>query len=233
MVEPGLCWFRSCVRAAFLDNFDTPEALVALQHLVSAANSYLNKNPNPKTPLLKEVASYVMYILRVFGIVSGSDDSLSYEGETNVAAAEPVVQTLGEFRAEVRRVCTAQLRMNSSKRESAAAAAAAAGAAGPSDEAQNQQQQQQQQQEQEQQQQQQQDSNELTFKELLNLCDEIRDKHLPKLGVLLQDRGDGSFAFRMANKEEVLKELALKKEEEKKKEMQKEEEKKRLVGTRG
>ena len=53
------------IRAAFLDNFDTPEALVSLQHLASYTNTYLNQNTQIKAPLLKEVADYVMYILRV------------------------------------------------------------------------------------------------------------------------------------------------------------------------
>lgn len=53
------------VRKALLDNFDTPEALVSLQHMVSVTNIYLNTNASVKAPLVKEVATYVMYMLRV------------------------------------------------------------------------------------------------------------------------------------------------------------------------
>ncbi|KAL8444771.1 hypothetical protein Emed_006086 [Eimeria media] len=175
------------VRNALLDNFDTPEALVALQHLVSFTNTYLNTSAAPKAPLLKDVATYVMYILRVFGIVTGSDEGFEYEDKGEEARGlEPLMHCV-EMRAK-----------GGSKRVEEN------GNASPADTS-------------------------LIFKNLLNLCDELRDEKLPNLGILLQDRPDGTFTFRISNKEEVAKELRLKQEEEQKRLAAKEEERKKLA----
>ncbi|KAL8426889.1 hypothetical protein Efla_002497 [Eimeria flavescens] len=189
------------VRQALLDNFDTPEALVSLQHLVSHTNTYLNTISTVKAPLLKEVATYVMYMLRVFGILTGSDESLNYEGQGEATdAVEPLLQCVGEFREQVRRAATTALReIGSAKRSEEEN-----GAARPTDSAGD-------------------------FKLLLGLCDELRDKKLPELGILLQDRPDGTFTYRISAKEEVAKELRLKQEEEQKREAAKEEERRKLA----
>ncbi|CDJ56206.1 cysteinyl-tRNA synthetase, putative [Eimeria maxima] len=126
--------------------------------------------------------------------------------------------------ALVRRVCTAQLRHNksSSKREDSVSPSSSSAAAAAA----NKQQQEEQQQQGEQQEE---ESNNKSLNELLGLCDELRDKVLPSLGVLLQDRPDGTFTYRLSTKEDVMKEMQLKKEEEQRKEMQKQEEKQKLA----
>ncbi|XP_026191670.1 cysteine--tRNA ligase, cytoplasmic [Cyclospora cayetanensis] len=190
------------VRAAFLDNFDTPEALVALQHLVSVTNSYLNGSAGVKAPLIREVATYVMYILRVFGIVTGSDEGLDYEAQSESnAAVEALMQCVGEFREKVRCASTSGLRGSSPKKD---VSEGNSGEASLPDHA-------------------------AVFRELLGLCDKLRDKALPEIGIVLQDRPDGTFTFRVSTKEEVAKELRLKKEEEQKREAAKQEEQRRLA----
>ncbi|KAL8441892.1 hypothetical protein Emag_006814 [Eimeria magna] len=222
------------VRDALLDNFDTPEALVSLQHLVSFTNTYLNTSAAPKAPLLKEVATFVMYMLRVFGIVTGSDEGFDYEDQGEEAKGlEPLMQCVGEFRKQVRHRANSYQSRSSSKarlavstylsfRDKAVLQSAlyqvlfylaaklsllsCTGCAGgacifnqlrtavttalrgkggvnrgeengkaPADMS-------------------------LVFKDLLNLCDELRDEKLPSLGILLQDRPDGTFTYRISTK---------------------------------
>lgn len=185
------------VRKALLDNFNTPDALVSLQHLVSVGNTYLNTNTAVKASLAKEVATYVMYMLRVFGIVTGSDESLNYEAQgESTEAVEPLMQCMGKFREQVRTASTAALReLALAKR-------------GDGEKTKD---------------------NSLSFKHLLDMCDELRDKALPELGIVLQDRPDGTFMFRISTKEEVAKELRLRQEEELKRETAKEEERQKLA----
>ncbi|KAL8273469.1 hypothetical protein Esti_002535 [Eimeria stiedai] len=188
------------VRNALLDNFDTPEALVALQHLVSFTNTYLNTTATPKAPLLKEVATFVMYMLRVFGIVTGSDEGFEYEEQgEGTKGLEVLMQCVGEFRERVRTAATAAVREKGGvKRGEENGEASPAGTP-------------------------------MVFKNLLALCDELRDEKLPSLGILLQDRPDGTFTYRISAKEEVAKELRLKQEEEQKRAAVKEEERRKLA----
>lgn len=55
------------VHKCLLENFNTPEALVTLQHLMSATNAYLNAKTggDVKAPLVKEVAKYIFQMLQV------------------------------------------------------------------------------------------------------------------------------------------------------------------------
>ncbi|CBZ55622.1 hypothetical protein NCLIV_060470 [Neospora caninum Liverpool] len=102
---------RNCdvVHKAILDNFSTPEALVALQHLMSATNSYLNQKTGEdvKAPLIKEVAKYIFHMLKIFGVVEDDEEDLAYvkaQGSTAAAAAEieGLVECVGAFRELVR-----------------------------------------------------------------------------------------------------------------------------------
>lgn len=59
-------------------------------------------------------------------------------------------------------------------------------------------------------------------KALLELCDELRDKQLPDLGIVLDDRGDGRALVKFANPEELRREREAREAEEKAKREKKE-----------
>ncbi|KAL8435016.1 hypothetical protein ACSSS7_002774 [Eimeria intestinalis] len=200
------------VRNALLDNFDTPEALVSLQHLVSSTNTYLNASATPKAPLLKEVATFVMYMLRVFGIVTGSDEAFEYEEQGDEAKGlEPLIHDVSLLMQCTRTACgfyifnQVRTAATTALREKGGAKRGEEdGKASPADTS-------------------------PVFKDLLALCDELRDEKLPNLGILLQDRPDGTFTYRISAKEDVAKELRLKQEEEQKRTAAKEEERRKLA----
>lgn len=65
---------------SYLDNVDTAGALKTVRDLVSACNSYLgDKSPafSSNALLLKDVASYIMWLLRTFGALP-SDSSIGF-----------------------------------------------------------------------------------------------------------------------------------------------------------
>lgn len=92
------------VHNALSNNFDTVTAMERLMALVKATNEYLLSGERPSATLLKKVSRYVSKILRVFGVIQGSDDL----GFTSEAAAgsdgrtDKVVDALVAFRDEVR-----------------------------------------------------------------------------------------------------------------------------------
>lgn len=108
------------VHEKLLDNFNTKDATLALLSLISDANTYLrgsNETNRPSVLLLRSIAAYITQILKVFGVVTGQDDfglgsgigtdAAAEEGDdgggvSSEAAAEPYIQTLVDFRAQVR-----------------------------------------------------------------------------------------------------------------------------------
>ena len=66
---------RESVHACLLDNFDTKGAMLAMLRLINEANAYLRlPGVKPSVLLLRSVATYVTQILKVFGVVTGTDD---------------------------------------------------------------------------------------------------------------------------------------------------------------
>jgi cysteinyl-tRNA synthetase len=98
------------VHAALCDNFDTPVAFDEIMSLVSATNAYLLlEGHRPSGTLVRKVGRYITRMLRIFGIVEGSDvigfssgssgDGGASEGERRLAL---VVDSLVKFRDDVR-----------------------------------------------------------------------------------------------------------------------------------
>ena len=95
------------VHAALCDNFDTPTAFDELMALVSATNAYLLvESHRPSGTLIRKVGRYITRMLRIFGIVEGSDSigfseggSGGNDGEKRLAV---VVDSLVKFRDDVR-----------------------------------------------------------------------------------------------------------------------------------
>ncbi|PFH37612.1 cysteine-tRNA synthetase (CysRS) [Besnoitia besnoiti] len=206
------------VHAAILDNFSTPEAVVALQHLMSATNSYLNQKSGGevKAPLVKEVAKYIFHMLKIFGVVEDDEEDLMYaraQGSTAAAAeaTDGLVHCLGAFRETVR--TTATQGMKEANQEIKRAAPSQKGTSADGDAAAN-------------------GGGDVLqslcakMRTLLQACDDVRDKKLTDLGVLLQDRPDGTFVFKRVSKEELQRACELKEEEERKRRLQREEQQK-------
>jgi len=64
----------SKVHAALSDNFDTAAVIMELCNLVSEANKYMSAVATPRHLLLRKAAAYVTHILRIFGVVEGTDE---------------------------------------------------------------------------------------------------------------------------------------------------------------
>lgn len=66
---------RQTVHESLLDNFNTKDAMLALLRVINEANAYLRMpNVKPATLTLRSIAVYVTQILKVFGVVNGTDD---------------------------------------------------------------------------------------------------------------------------------------------------------------
>jgi len=102
---------RQSVHESLLDNFNTKEAMGALLKVINEANAYLRTaNAKPSVLLLRSIASYITEILKVFGVVSGSDEfgfgsggSGDGNGEsTDGSGSEPFIGAMVSFRESVR-----------------------------------------------------------------------------------------------------------------------------------
>jgi cysteinyl-tRNA synthetase len=98
---------RQLVHESLLDNFNTKEAMTAMLKVINEANTYLRApNAKPCILLLRAIATYITQILKVFGVVNGSDD-FGYGGDgkgdsRNGAGAEPYIGAMVSFRESVR-----------------------------------------------------------------------------------------------------------------------------------
>jgi len=99
---------QSKIHASLLDNFKTYDVIQHLMDLIQDCNKYLTSEAKPKHILVKKVAIYVSKILRVFGVVQGSDvigfgESGSGEGgATKEENISPFVDAFVDFREQVR-----------------------------------------------------------------------------------------------------------------------------------
>ena len=102
---------RQLVHESLLDNFNTKEAMTAMLKVVNEANTYLRTpNAKPSVLLLRAIATYITQILKVFGVVDGSDD-FGYgsggdgKGDSgNGSGSEPYIAAMVSFRENVRNV---------------------------------------------------------------------------------------------------------------------------------
>jgi cysteinyl-tRNA synthetase len=101
------------VHASLLDNFKTYDAIQHLVDLVQEYNKYLVAEEKPKNLIVQKVAVYVTKILRVFGIVQGSDkigygDADGGEGGSKEEIVAPFVDAFVSFRESVRAAAKAK-----------------------------------------------------------------------------------------------------------------------------
>jgi cysteinyl-tRNA synthetase len=102
---------KASVRAALLDDFDTPVAISSLQSLIKETNKYMDQNL-VSSVILSSVARYITSVLRVLGLVgdaadigfpleaaAGGSDSSGVSRETTLT---PFLDILTKFREAVR-----------------------------------------------------------------------------------------------------------------------------------
>eukprot|EP00183_Erythrolobus_madagascarensis_P001962 CAMPEP_0185848230 /NCGR_PEP_ID=MMETSP1354-20130828/3193_1 /TAXON_ID=708628 /ORGANISM="Erythrolobus madagascarensis, Strain CCMP3276" /LENGTH=666 /DNA_ID=CAMNT_0028548607 /DNA_START=225 /DNA_END=2225 /DNA_ORIENTATION=+ len=184
---------KSIVRAALADNFNTPDALLALVSLVGAANGYLaaietrEERRYVDANTLSAVLEYVRATLNVFGVET---TAASDGGDGGLV--EQVLDVFGDFRMSVRNKALETagiLRAGSSDGRGSEGAVSAA---------------------------------EELVKEVLGVCDRVRDENLPRLGVRLEDKADGSFVWKREDAIELMREVERKKAAEEEKRAEKE-----------
>jgi len=97
---------QSGVHNALLNNFGTKEAMAYLCDLISKANIYMRTpQVQPAVLLLKRIAMYITHILRVFGVLQGSDDfgfPMDSSVESKESAVTPIMDALVSFRDRIR-----------------------------------------------------------------------------------------------------------------------------------
>lgn len=168
------------VHRALANNFDTPKAMLELQALMKATNSYMSSSDEASNIILLEsVGRYITRIFTVFGLTPTAD--VAYGGEGGDAAAgqsreetvAPVLDVFVEFRDQIRSIART--------------------------------------------------GGDNALKELLKLCDDVRDETLPPLGIRLEDGGkDKSSVWKLEDAKTLMLELTRKKEAEEEKRRQKE-----------
>lgn len=94
------------VHASLLNNFGTFEVVQHLVDLVSETNKYMT-GEKPKNLLVKKVAIYLTKMLRILGVVEGSDkigfgESSSDGGASKEDTIAPFVDAFVDFREQVR-----------------------------------------------------------------------------------------------------------------------------------
>ncbi|KAL3921472.1 MAG: hypothetical protein SGILL_002730 [Bacillariaceae sp.] len=101
------------VHSSLQDNFKTYEVIQHLVDLVQECNKYLTSESKPKNLLVQKIAQYITKILRVFGVVQGSDiigfsDSGSGESASKEETVAPFVDAFVDFREQVRNAAKAK-----------------------------------------------------------------------------------------------------------------------------
>lgn len=94
------------VHKSLLNNFNTYDVIQHLVELINHCNTYLTAESKPKNLLIKKVAIYVTKMLRIFGVVEGSDQigfgSDGGEGGSKEEVIGPFVDAFVDFREKVR-----------------------------------------------------------------------------------------------------------------------------------
>ncbi|SBT79223.1 cysteine--tRNA ligase, putative [Plasmodium malariae] len=86
---------KNKIHEYLLDNFNTPEAMVTLQKLITEINVYL-QNEKTQIGLLLELKHYINFIMNTFGLVYGDTYKAKYE------KLDELLQVLGSYRSNIR-----------------------------------------------------------------------------------------------------------------------------------
>ncbi|CRG99705.1 cysteine--tRNA ligase, putative [Plasmodium relictum] len=86
---------KTKIHEHLLDNFNTPDAILAIQKLITEINVYL-KNEKTQIGLLLEMKHYINFILTTFGLVYDDSQKAKYE------KFDQLLQTLGSYRRNIR-----------------------------------------------------------------------------------------------------------------------------------
>ncbi|KAI4838846.1 cysteine--tRNA ligase [Plasmodium brasilianum] len=86
---------KNKIHEYLLDNFNTPEAMVTLQKLITEINVYL-QNEKTQIGLLLELKHYINFIMNTFGLVYGDTHKAKYE------KLDELLQVLGSYRSNIR-----------------------------------------------------------------------------------------------------------------------------------
>ncbi|EDL44737.1 cysteine -tRNA ligase, putative [Plasmodium vivax] len=178
---------KSKVHQALLDNFNTPEVILALQKLITEINIYL-QNEKIQIGLLLELKHYISFILDTFGLVYGQA-----QGEKNDKFDE-LLHTLGTYRSNIRttlqsnakliRKITKETKDATKKGEQECESSAAA------------------------------QQRDLLYAEFVNSvkannetllkeCDLLRDERLLNLGILIDDRPNNEFVVKLLDENQL------------------------------
>jgi len=96
------------VHEGLVDNFNTPQAMLALGDLVRKSNIYIThqkeKGETPRTYLLSTIADYITEIFKVFGLIDQHEIGFpAVSSEANVEQIlTPFLNTITKFREDVR-----------------------------------------------------------------------------------------------------------------------------------
>jgi cysteinyl-tRNA synthetase len=98
---------RRAVFDSLCDDFDTPNAINALEGLVKRCNLYMDRPAAVIPLLLRRVAAYITEIFSVFGLIEQRSDVGFPAGDASAGVdvetvATPFLNVLRDFRSEVR-----------------------------------------------------------------------------------------------------------------------------------
>jgi cysteinyl-tRNA synthetase len=109
---------KQAVRAALLDDLDTPKAVASLLDLVKAGNKYMESESaaTTSTIVLLAVGRYITHLFKVFGLIVGSELGFPLSGDGEGAGGNsmskeelisPVLDTMAVFRQQIRQAAIA------------------------------------------------------------------------------------------------------------------------------
>ena len=74
---------KGLIHLALCDSLDTPTVIKHIRELITNSNTYMNaqSSPTPNAKLLENIAQYVSYLLKVFGVIN-TNESIGFPVET-------------------------------------------------------------------------------------------------------------------------------------------------------
>ena len=100
---------QTAIHEALLDSFDTVSAMLVLLNMISETNIYMRiPNSIPSLFILRKIARYVTFILRIFGVIQ-TNDSFGFKDidefvieNSKEKVISPYVETMIAFRSQIR-----------------------------------------------------------------------------------------------------------------------------------
>lgn len=167
---------KNKIHEHFLDNFNTPDALLAIQKLITEINIYMDKE-KIQIGLLLEIKNYINFIFDTFGLIYGDAPKGKYD------KFDELLQTLGTYRRNIRinlqsnaKLIRNILKEKNKKNDLDPVAAQEKSELLHSEFINNIK-----------------ANNELLLKE----CDLLRDQHLLNMGILIDDRPNNEFVIKI------------------------------------